>query len=107
MSLDVTLTKIQPCAIYEDNITHNLNEMAKAAGLYEALWHPEKIDAKDARDIIPVLRAGLAKLRAQPDHFRQYNPSNGWGTYEGLVEFVTNYLAACEEYPDAKIEVSR
>ena len=107
MSLDITLIKTQPCAIYEDNITHNLNEMAEAAGLYEALWYPEKIDAKDARDIIPFLRAGLAKLRAQPDHFRQYNPSNGWGSYEGLVEFVKNYLAACEEYPDAKIEVSR
>lgn len=93
--------------VFEANITHNLNRMADAAGLYEACWRPEEIGATRARDLIAPLREGLAQLRAETERFAQYNPKNGWGSYDGLVSFVTRYLAACEEWPDAEISVSR
>ncbi len=32
---------------------------------------------------------------------------NGWGTYKNFVPWVAKYLAACEEYPDADVSVSR
>ena len=38
---------------------------------------------------------------------RAFDAANGWGSYEHLIEFVSNYLAACEENPEAEIEVSR
>ena len=57
--------------------------------------------------LIEPLRAGLAKLIAEPDRFRAFNPANGWGDYEGLVAFVQEYLHACEENPDADVSVSR
>lgn len=60
-----------------------------------------------ARDLIEQLRAGLDRLRADPQRFKEYNPKNGWGDYEGLVRFTANYLAACEEHPDAVVRVSR
>ena len=107
MSLTVYLTEMRPLDIYEGNITHNLAEMAKAAGIYEVLWRPEELGMGTARELIRPLRAGLAALRADPAHFRLLEPSNGWGSYESLVEFVTDYLAACEIHPNATLEVSR
>ena len=96
----------QQC-LYSANITHNLNRMANAAGIYEALWRPEEIGVTRPRQLIPLLREGLARLVENPEVFKEYNPENGWGTYSGLVSFVRNYLAACEEYPDATVYVSR
>lgn len=93
--------------VYGANITHNLTLMAREAELYHYLWHPEKLNITKAAQLIPGLRIGLAALRADPNRFRQFNPENGWGTYEGLVKFVEKYLAACEEYPDAEVSVSR
>lgn len=90
-------------------MTHNLTGMADAAGIYEALWRPEecKPPITKARQLIEPLEAGLAALRSDPKKFKVHNPSNGWGSYEGLVEFVTRYLAACKEWPDYAVGVSR
>lgn len=93
--------------LYEANITHNLTEMADKAGIYKALWRPDEIGLTKAVELVPLLREGLDKLYTAPDFYRRFNPGNGWGDYDGLVRFVTNYLAACERYPDATIKVSR
>jgi hypothetical protein len=93
--------------LYEANITHNLNRMAVAAGIYEALWRPEEIGITKAAQLIPLLEAGLAKLHADPKHFETFNSPNGWGLYVHFVPFVANYLEACREYPDADVQASR
>lgn len=107
MSLDVYLKAVRPTTIYSANITHNLNQMASAAGIYKHLWRPEELGIKTARELIEPLRAGLALLKSDEPRFRTHDAPNGWGRYPHLVEFVTEYLAACEENPDAEIEVSR
>lgn len=110
MSLDVYLMMPPPptdIAVYEANTTHNLGAMAEAAGLYGYLWKPEQVGVTTARQLIEPLRAGLARLEAEPETFQRYNAENGWGRYEHLVEFVRRYLEACERYPDAKVRVSR
>ena len=96
----------ETCA-YEYNCTHNLGSMATAAGVYEALWRPEEIPANKAGDLIELLSSGLERLYGDPDKYKKLNPSNGWGSYEGLVKFVESYLNACKEFPDAGIHVSR
>jgi len=93
--------------VYWANITHNLTRMASEAGLYEPLWRPEEIDIETAKQLTEPLKKGLALLESNPGRFEQFNPSNGWGNYEGLVSFVRNYLRACVDYPDATIRVSR
>lgn len=107
MSLDVSLYVTQPIEVYTGNITHNLIEMAEAVSLYIPLWRPEDRGWTKASELIEPLRSGLALLQSDPYRFEKYNSKNGWGTYYHLVQFVENYLAACEKYPDAKIEVSR
>lgn len=93
--------------VYSDNITHNLGGMASEAGIYYALWRPEEIDCKYAKDIIQILSDGLDELRKHAGKYKVLEPSNGWGTYIGLVHFVEDYLAACLRYPEAEISVSR
>lgn len=131
MSLDVSL--LDPTAtydtgyLYDANITHNLGEMAEKAGIYEALWRPHRLksaynipegdheaeyefedrDVSQARDIIPLLKKGLADLKARPEYFKQFNSPNGWGAYKHFVPFVEKYIEACETYPNAFINVSR
>ena len=92
---------------YSANITHNLNKMAGEAGIYKHLWRPDEIDISTAKELIKPLQEGLKVLKDDPDRFKVFNPSNGWGSYDVLVGFVKNYLAACEQYPDAAISVSR
>ena len=114
MSLDVSL--IMPACIvctqgertvFDANITHNLNDMAEAAGIYEACWHPEEIGATHARDIISHLRKGLEWLREHPAAAKEHNSPNGWGNYEDFVPWVERYLEACVKYPNARIEAWR
>lgn len=93
--------------LHEDNLTHNLGRMAAEAGIYKALWRPEELGIERAVQLIPLLTDGLARLKNDPDHYRQWNPQNGWGKYEDLVGVVTQYLAACKKYPDSVVEVSR
>jgi chromosome segregation ATPase len=98
---------------YEDatlsafNITHNLNKMAEAVGLYEVLWRPGEIGITIASQMIEPLEKGLKELEAHPDKYKAYNPPNGWGNYEGFVSFCNSVLQKCREYPDAIIEAGR
>lgn len=93
--------------VYQANITHNLNKMAGAAGIYETCWRPEEIGITKAGQLVPLLTDGLRRLKAQPDYFKQFNPSNGWGDYDGFLQWVKEYLEACEEHPEAEVRVSR
>ena len=107
MSLDVYLTAVRPTQVYESNITHNLNDMAKEAGIYMHLWRPEEIGITTAKELIEPLKAGLALLKSDPERFKKFDSPNGWGKYEHFVPFVQDYLNACESNPDAKVEASR
>lgn len=97
-------TRVTADVYFEQNITHNLGAMAKAAELYTVLWHPESCGIRTASQLVEHLRPGLEILLASPEKFRTLNPPNGWGTYEALVGFVSNYITGCEAYPDAFVE---
>jgi hypothetical protein len=111
MSLDFYLERmpdvVEPETVFDANITHNLTKMASEAGIYEVLWRPDEHGYKKAEQIIPILRAGLELLKSDPERFKKFDSPNGWGRYIHFVPFVEEVLAACEEYPDADIRVSR
>ena len=81
--------------------------MADEAGIYKHLWRPEEIGITHSRQLISPLRIGLFNLKADPDRFRVFNPENGWGSYETLVNFVEEYLTTCVENPDAEVHADR
>lgn len=92
--------------LFRRNITHNLNRMAAAAGIYDCLWRPDEHGLTKASQIIEPLRAGLARLEANPSTYRRFDAANGWGRYEHMVTFARAVLAACEAHPDADVRVS-
>lgn len=97
--------------VWSKTITHNLTEMAKACDcdLYEAIWRPDELikGVVSASDVVGFLREGLDVLKSDKERLIQFNPSNGWGNYDTLVRFVTDYIKACENYPDAIVSVER
>ena len=93
--------------VYDANITHNLNAMAAEAKIYKCLWRPDENGIEKAEQLIEPLQAGLTLLVNEPERFQAFNSSNGWGSYDGLVLFVGEYLDACQKYPSAVVSVSR
>ena len=108
MSLDVTLkSDTTGDELYWANITHNLNTMAIEAGIYKELWRPEELGIKLAGQLIEPLSLGLKRLEEEPERYKKFNPENGWGSYEGLIAFVSRYLRACIKNPEAEVSISR
>lgn len=101
------IDKDTSAVVYESNITHNLNSMAFEAGIYLPLWRPDEVGIARAEQLIPLLEHGLNKLKEDPEWFKKFNPENGWGNYDVLVDFVSGYLVACRKYPQATVRVSR
>lgn len=81
--------------VYTSNITHNLGAMAREAGIYEHLWRPDELGITRARQLIEPLSIGLSLMRREPERFRKLNPTNGWGDYDGFVDWIASYLEAC------------
>ena len=113
MSLDVDLMVTQPCSVYNGNITHNLGKMASEVKLsngmtlYQVLWRPDEMALDTADDIADLLDEGWNILLSDPERFKKFNPENGWGSYEGLCDFVYKYRNACWDNPDAELRISR
>jgi len=115
MSLDISLIEVKPTQVWTENITHNLAAMARAVKLlndltlYNVLWRPDECDPplQKARDVIEYLRQALALLLAEPERYKEFNPSNGWGSYTRLLDLVGSYLVGCVNNPNADIRVCR
>lgn len=88
-------------------LTHNMVPMATAADIYFCCWMPAETCIEKAENLIEPLTRALASLDADPEKFKKLNPANGWGDYEGFVEFVRSYLAACKRYPYATVKACR
>lgn len=116
---------------YEDNeyfhmkITHNLTDMAEecksdedtidlndATNLYDLLWNPESIGVTTpSLSYLRLLIECYQNLLAEPDYYKQWEPKNGWGSYEGLVRNTQNYIKALaaiiDKFEDYTIVVSK
>jgi hypothetical protein len=103
MSLDVYLYH----RVYSHNITNNLGKMAIEAGVYDYLWRPDEIGICNSEDLIEPLTKGLELLKSDPERFKKFNPKNGWGDYDDLVEFVEDYLKHCHIFKGCRVEVWR
>lgn len=117
-SLDeVPVQEYKTNEFWSGNITHNLTEMADdcvvpcdVITLYDLLWRDiqEPYTENEVWVYISKLSECLYVLKNDPEHFKQFNPSNGWGTYEQLIEFVRSFIHALINMPEGStIEYSR
>ena len=107
MSLDIYFSQVHETTVHEQNITHNLNKMADAAGFYKALWRPDEHGITKAKELLPFLEKGLEDMKSNPEKYKPLSASNGWGTYEQFIPWIERLIEACKEYPESNITVSR
>lgn len=86
------------------NITHNVNSMWHKAGCYDALYNSE---GKLSKEVSPILQLSLLVMLARPEEFKELNPENGWGDYDGAIDFLVKVIKEFNESPSAKIVVSK
>lgn len=103
--------EIETNEFWSRNITHNLTKMAyncygRNWCLYDLLWRDEMPDS--IIEYMTDLLASLIELESDPDKYKQFNPPNGWGTYEQLIDFVRSFIHALIDMPPrSTIEYSR
>ena len=90
-------------------VTHNLNKIVDECGKlvgkehYELIWRPDewldvdngKVPASFVLQRLPALIADLIKHEKE---LVQYLPSNGFGSFEDLIEFLCDYLKDCYKH---------
>lgn len=64
------------------------------------------LDGKTGRECIPLLRAAVAKMETSPAKYREMNPDNGYGDYEGALRTLRELLAWCLSAPLATMRIS-
>lgn len=90
-------------------ITHNLNKLVDECGkivgkdYYELVWRPDECLGVDNGEVpVPYvlgrLPALIADLIEHEDELKQHLPSNGWGTFEDLIDFLCDYLKDCYKH---------
>lgn len=102
--------EIETNEFWHGNITGNLHKMAQECkiecdpqheglSLYDLLWRDEYPWEMSHLEYTQCLLTCLVSLTDEPERYKQYNPSNSWGTYEQLVEFVRSFIHALVDEP--------
>ncbi|MGA4964473.1 hypothetical protein [Streptomyces pseudogriseolus] len=93
---------IDYCAADIGNYTSNVSGMWT-----EALGHRlADLHGRTAGDSVTSLRNAIADMETRPDHYQAMNPPNGWGDYEGALEYLRQLHTACCAHPKADIHIS-
>lgn len=67
------------------NPTYNYGPMFRAATETERGIHD--FDGKTVAEVLPIVEAMLARMKASPSKFRALEASNKWGTYDEWMPF--------------------
>ena len=105
MSTRVRLETLKLIYVFSEIIPDNIDEMTKHAGMYDPLFHPQKIGIKRAYQLINPLMKGLDKMKNNPKVYREFQSSITLGAYDELVPWLEKYIAACIESPNTEIRV--
>ena len=107
MSYDLrVLVKVEGCNQYAvvgcpeyDSPTYNLRDMFIAC----MDWDYDQCRTYAAQIALRYIDHGIKELKENPEKYRKYNPSNGWGTLEGALECLESARVCihecAEEYP--------
>ena len=115
MSYDVHLSVNCSCGgrtnpeerdVFSSNYTSNCSRMWDAAGCSLRDWAYDKAAGRRASTLIEPLRTAIRTMEEDPQRFREMEPDNRWGSYDGALKWLRSILSACEEYPEASVYVS-
>ena len=110
---------VETNTFWHGNITHNLGRMAKEVQLavrtkdesfttlYDILWKGE-LTMKSKWLLASLLSKAVYELDDKPTKYQMFNPENGWGTYEQLLNFTKDFLKAVVDAPEySYIEIDK
>lgn len=86
----------------DHNYTYNCTPMFRTAmtgGL-------DSLNLKTAGSQVERLQSAIASMEAEPGMYRAMNPSNGWGSYEGALQFLRDLEADARAHPKAEFRVT-
>lgn len=85
------------------------NYTANVSGMWaEALGYPlADLHGRTAADAVGDLRQAVQRMASEREKYRAMEPSNGWGSYEGARDYLTDLLDGCVAHPKTSIYVSR
>ena len=103
MSVDVSIRAKREVDIYETNITYNLSAM-----YYKAIDKDlglKKLEGMTCKEALPIIDKAIKDMVSNREEYEKLNPSNGWGTYEGLLKDFRDMRNVCEENPDGIFDI--
>jgi hypothetical protein len=81
--------------------TYNLTAMFREAGFYL-----RDFDGEPAPEVLAVMAPAVALMEGDPTRFRKHDAPNGWGTYDGIMPSLREFVEALEKYPTAIVRVT-
>ena len=103
MSVDVSIRAKREIDIYEENITYNLADMYyKAIDQENGL---ERLDGVTCKHALPIINNAIKDMVENKEEYEKLNPSNGWGSYDGLLETFKEMRNVCEDNPDGVFSI--
>jgi hypothetical protein len=61
---------------------------------------------KNASEALAALQRAVAAMEADTGKYEAMNPPNGWGDYEGALDYLRRLMDACAAHPKATIWIS-
>ena len=107
MSYDIFLTT--PKNRDEDsevgNMTSNIRPMYdKAFGVND--WK-DVVDGRRAGSVVQEIFLAYDEMKSNPKEYKKLNPENGWGDYEGALEYLYKLLRESCQWPECTIYIHR
>lgn len=103
MSVHISIRAKREVDIYETNITYNLAKMYyKAIGDGLGL---KKIKGMTCKEALPIIDNAIKDMIDKKEEYEKLNPSNGWGSYDGLLKDFKDIREICEENPDGIFDI--
>ncbi len=82
-----------------DGHTYNLTPMWRKAGLATDNEGTRALDGKTTAHIAPLALQGLIDAWRNEAEYRELDPPNGWGDYDGFLEILTRLTRLCHQHP--------
>lgn len=73
--------------------TYNLRKMFVAC----MEWDYSQGEWYNCTDVLPKFQRGLYELRFNREHYKQYNPPNGWGSIDSAIKFMESVVRKIED----------
>lgn len=105
MSYDIALyiedAKGDRFTVHDSNHTSNTWRMWVEAGCDLA-----EFNGRQAQELERSLGPAVYDMQMRPSHYSQWNPENGWGSYDTTYKWLSKVLDACQRWPNAVVYVS-